>query len=256
MLNENILRREIVDAINEELSISDNVKWKAKVIAESISELIRKVAEKEKIADGVYKSHFDFSDKFLEKRFFWVTINCYGISGSIVFENLCDTVQHELSHVYQAIAGNKRISTFDGIYTKARTFLGSSDIGLRSIAEVVYFSYCYEQDGFINGLYGELMSKGVPSPRWSDLKDTGFYSDLIRFLNAVEYVSENEAALSNVCRKEFGLNIRKVVENGKIAERWIKEKIGKVLIKIRMDYEEEGVRFLSDTKGNTSPYLG
>ena len=292
MLNENILRREIVDIINEELSISDNVKWKAKVIAESISELIRKVAEKEKVADGVYKSHFDFSDKFLEKnieysvnfynfanrdvfnresvnltcgegttvtdgkRFFWVTINCYGISGSIVFENLCDTVQHELSHVYQAIAGNKRITTFDGIYAKARTFLGSSDIGLRSIAEVVYFSYCYEQDGFINGLYAELMSKGVPSPRWSDLKDTGFYSDLTRFLNAVEYVSGNEAALSGVCRKEFGLNIRKVVENGKIAERRIKEKIGKVLIKIRKDYEEEGVRFLSDTKGNTSPYLG
>ena len=84
MLNENILRREIVDAINEELSISDNVKWKAKVIAESISELIRKVAEKEKIADGVYKSHFDFSDKFLEKNIKY-SVNFYNFAKIVEF---------------------------------------------------------------------------------------------------------------------------------------------------------------------------
>jgi hypothetical protein len=291
MINEPVIKKEILEAINEELSISDSVKWKAKEIAKIISDNIALSEKKERIANGVSRKKFEFSDVFLEKniryavnfynfdnrsvfnaesknincddgstttdgkRYFWVTVNCYGISGQVVFENLCGTVQHELNHIYQAIKGDGRITKFDKIYSTASAFLGCNDEKIRSIAEVIYFSYSYEQDGFINGLYGELRSKNIPSPSWEDLKDTGFYADFARFLNAVEYVDANREFLSEICFKKFGFDIQTVVSNGRKALRRLKEKIGKVLIKLRKDYEEEGVRFLSDAKGNSAPYL-
>lgn len=288
------LIKEIKETIQEELSIADKVKEEASRLLERIKSYLNN-SENEPESDisntrkktGSFKDNFEGINltvsyvyyNFLTKKAFenakgrldfnnsnslkiskksWlINIKCYGISGSLDSEDLADSLQHEVEHIYQGIHGKPILNEPNQIYFNVQNSLSSKDDGIRKAAEIIYFSYDFEQDGFVNGLYAYLREKENPIPKWDDILDSEPVAWLNRVDENVEYLEnekENEQ-LNRKCMELFGKTIKQIILIGGISKRRMKTKIGKVLIKIRKDAMNEGAVFLIPKNGGEVPYV-
>lgn len=287
------LKNDICEAINEELSIADDVRNEALKISDDIA---KKRGEFEEIDSEIPDSKkfccsktievfgvkvstafiyynfltpdalkyasgkYDFTTSFSSKvgRNVWImTIKCYGISGGLKFEDLCDSVQHELEHIYQGEMGQSAITSQNVDYSKISTKLGSKDERIRRTAEILYASIDYEQDAMLNGLYASLNARGLPAPLWQDIEDSEIYSWLERLVGDADYVKniKDDENYYQLCKTEFNIKPIEVLARAKHAEKRIKSKIGKVLIKIRKDKINEGHAFMLTSKGTPHPFF-
>ena len=88
-------------------------------------------------------------------------------NGRLCEDTLRSTLQHEVEHAYQLLLkkGTPKKDVkhdYNAIYNKALEDCNSNDSHARYIATYFYSCSKYEQDGFVNGLYGSLKGKSIP----------------------------------------------------------------------------------------------
>ncbi len=105
---------------------------------------------------------------FVRDSMFFLTINIGAVSGNFDKASLAENVQHELEHVFQQSKMHKSFGNekSNAVYSLVKSYIHSSDEIERSIATILYMPFKYEQDAFVNGLYGYLftnVSYGLPA---------------------------------------------------------------------------------------------
>lgn len=192
--------------------------------------------------------NFSYATK-ADKKLYFLTVYGYAVNNKLQVEDIVDSIQHEVEHIFQGSIGKKSLNTNDNLYLSAINHINDGNI-LGIIANTIYFSYDYEQDAIVNGLYAQLMSSENPVPRWDDIVDTQIY-DSIEFLKkSILVLSLKKHWLQDKCRNTFGITIDNVILNAKKAYKRLINKVGKVLIKVNKDRQiNEGFIFRAASNG-------
>lgn len=189
-----------------------------------------------------YKSNIEYSDaqtNFVGRNNIFLFIKCYGISGDIKYQDLCDSVQHELNHIYQDIRGSKTINNFsiNLLYNKAISRLNNKDEFIDKCAWLIYFSYDFEQDGYLNGMYAYFMSNEEKIPNWDEIREMSIYKciktirDNLIWLKKCKVTNEHREML----KEEFNISFDWLLKFGERGLRRIVRKMSNVLEKIKKD---------------------
>lgn len=281
-IEENI-KKKLNNAINEELSVSNDVYNTSLNILLKINEYIKKTEYKQ-IKKGIKTQEFSFHETILNKKILIevihynfgnneyfeqyeteitysdgssisdgnrlnnIKISCYSISNKFYSDNAMDVIQHEVEHVFQGIKGSNIITNFNKLYDTAANALQSNNLKLKILSNIVYLSYKFEIDAYINGLYGYLMQKeGIPT--YEDIKKTPLYINLKVFRRQLNIISKDKE-YENISSTFFGIPLKKIIKNSLNAENYLINKLGKILIKVQQDKEKQGLGHLTTTKGN------
>lgn len=277
-LFENQINENIKQAIREELSINSQVSDFAyeiyKEVVENISKnyssnathldgygiyefSFKKVFNEKKVLISVnyfnFKSWSDYYFKSKETidckygtsqsdgdKMNFITVYCYGISGRLDKASTLDTIQHEVEHIFQAISGQKQITIFDSNYSfAAQHLMDNENKILKLISSLVYYSYEYEQDAYVNGLYAMLMNSEYPTPSWDEIKQSEAYTALKKLRTSISvYINPDEAfkrKSEDIARERFGMSLNSILKKAFQADSRLVKKIGKVLIKVKKD---------------------
>ena len=281
-IEENI-KKKLNNAINEELSVSNDVYNTSLNILLKINKYIKKTEYKQ-IKKGIKIQEFSFHETILNKKILVevihynfgnneyfeqyeteitysdgssisdgnrlnnIKISCYSISNKFYSDNAMDVIQHEVEHVFQGIKGSKIITNFNKLYDTATNGLQSNNLKLKILSNIVYLSYKFEIDAYINGLYGYLMQKeGIPT--YEDIKKRPLYVNLKVFRRQLSIISKDKE-YENISSTFFGIPLKKIIKNSLNAENYLINKLGKILIKVQQDKEKQGLGYLTTTKGN------
>ena len=190
----------------------------------------------EKILSGVIESPgatCSFNNKTLSVSFY--SFGDHGIDEN----TFSDQLQHEIEHIYQRIKKGKDIFSerSKNYYDICAKHLGSGDRVLKNLAIIGYFSQPAEQDAFCNGLYAFLKTKKVP-----DIDKMLEQTDAIRcftLLNIALNDTHDEWVRHEYEEKAktvFKKNIKTIVDTGYKASRRFKNKIEKVIKRIKLGY--------------------
>lgn len=177
-----------------------------------------------------------------------LTIQCYSISGTFQRDEALNTIQHEIEHIFQGLRGSASILTFDKLYNIAVKNLNNDDRKIATLADLIYLSYRFEIDGFLNGLYGFLMTQ-ENLPDFSTLKKSETYKRYLRFQKIKNTVIKNRNTYEKIATMIFGTNLNRIIKNAVRSEKYFFNRLGKVLIKVQKDKAEAGIGHLSTTKG-------
>lgn len=199
------------------------------------------------ISDDVYEMNKDRIDCYSGnsakmRKFCMMTINCFSVCGTLSKHDAMETIQHEVEHLYQESRGDKSVFSLSPHYLNASQYINSIDSNYRNLAQCVYLTYRFEQDGFINGLYGYLKQKNKVMPAWNDIKDSDAYAVLTKFESSLDYLenNKNSETLNYICKEKYGINVQNLINFSKKALNRIYNSIGRVLIKIRNERVNEG----------------
>lgn len=170
------------------------------------------------------------------KRVFSAKVTLCGVSGTIDKESAFEAIYHEIEHIYQQI---KMASPFgnDKIYMKMRTDMGSTNDMRRNAANFFYTCIKSEQEGFVNGLYGYLMSLLAPCIE-NEYEKSDCYQKYVEMTELYKKIFNNEEGVK--IAKEYGLTPTK-------AKKCIKNfllRICRCIIKVREDkVKYQGLRY-------------
>ena len=187
-------------------------------------------------------------------KYNFIFITCYSVNGKVDMKSLYDTVYHEVEHIFQAQKGNKQIKTFDALYQILPEYLNCKNYSLKHASRVLYYSYTYEQDAFVNGLYGFISQLGI-IPQWKDIKTSQAYKSIEKLRNAIVFLQKNinNENYNEEIKKTFNYTIPQLIKIGKQTEKRFLEKLGKVLIKHRNEMLFENI--IIRTNNSTTKYF-
>ena len=188
----------------------------------------------------------NFYDKFHEKidfsshnsniggRVVFITIKGYLISGNLNKEDISDSIQHGINHIFQDINGKVDNEKERKLYYLVLNKLNNKNNIISKLAYGLYYSFNSEQDSYVNGLYAYLMNKGLIVP-WDDIKrDTDAYNAILGIKEAISLINDNN--IDNTIIENFSMNRKQMEKFLKNGLKRLEIKIGKVLIKHRKDY--------------------
>ena len=280
--------------INEELSIADTVKEMSDDIIIKIKEELKNIkTEKDKSNQGVYTSKFHINSEINGKKILvsgtyynflnnevlqkvgnqydidyaasvcdgnginFIFINCYAISGTLQTKSLYGQIYHEVNHIYQGNCGSNVVTNNIKEYSIASGYIYSDNPIDRALSNVIYLNYKFEQDGYINELYGYLKNFG-PKPQWKNIYESSTYKAISDFENYIKYITENinNEELIYKCKEKYNLSPQRLIKLGHNSLDRIKRKIAKVLIKYNNDMMNEGINFLyKNCKNKANMYI-
>jgi len=129
---------------------------------------------------------FGGSSSFMEHT---LSVNFLGISGEIDGKSFFDSIQHELSHIYDSkmkgasLITAKRKDLYNLSVQKMHSKLnGGFD---KLLGEIVYFSFAEEQTAFVNGMYNLIMQDIFTQPM-----EILHQSDAYKALKRLEYYNK------------------------------------------------------------------
>lgn len=153
----------------------------------------RKYMEKYAEAKGINndaKSIVLYNKRKNENKYVLNGIWLYGvsISGTIQKSELLDGIQHELEHVYQQFKMGNDFGKED-VIGYVNDGLKSSDPFEFNVANLVYMSFKYEQEGFANGLYAYCASD--PTHYNDRFLSSPAYKKLLQLKEGRKFLEEN-----------------------------------------------------------------
>lgn len=171
----------------------------------------------------------------LSNKLFFMGITVPMVSGQISRQEVMDTIQHELSHIYEQKMMGNAYSNNDA-YSLLKTNMGSLNELISKTAKLIYGCIKSEQSGFVNGLYAYLMSQpeifSMETLKKSDCWK--LYEDMISIYNQF---SDNPEFVKEL--KKYKMNLTKIE---KLINNFI-NKIGKVVVKVKQDkFKKQGFR--------------
>ena len=168
----------------------------------------------------------------------FIIITTYGVSGNVKLNDLSDSLQHEFNHLFQASKGSTTITntSFKSLYNIVNNNLKSNNELLSKIAWSLYYSYDFEQDGFINGAYSFFM-QDEKYPNWEEMRELPLYNAILTLRNNLKYLKNREISREedSLIKSAFNINYNYAI---KFCERGLKRfvrKIYNVLRKIQKD---------------------
>lgn len=256
--------------ITEELSISDNVKQASELVIQEINTNIRNTKSTPINFNGVtYKTnHFDtikynkkitiiykyfnykdmdifklykktIEDKFKNENktgFDTISLTIESVDNYIFPQTLNDTIYHEMEHIFQKTMSGKPFGGKE-LYELAISFKNSSDIYEKTLANIIYLTRRYEQDAYVNGLYGTMIDLDDVdyAVRTSDVY--GALLQLRNDYNLLYKTDKNDINLNNALGYYHKFNYTydrflKEASNGIIN---INKKIGRIISKYKND---------------------
>lgn len=170
------------------------------------------------------------------KRLF---IPAYMYDGAIDTKFLYNSVFHELEHMYQNAKSGKSFSNRE-LYSEIGNMLHNSSEIIRSVGQMLYFSFPEEQDAYANGMYGEFVASrnnGMDvddiiknSEAWKYLKL--LHKDYSLYLN-----KKNDSELNEKLKKlKIDKNIDRILKK---AINDYQRKIARVALKIKQEYYKD-----------------
>lgn len=172
---------------------------------------------------------------YVSDKLFFMGLTIPMISGQIVKSNVIDTIQHELSHLFEQKMMGKKYSD-SNIYSFIKTNMESRNVIVSKTAQLMYGCIKSEQDSYVNGLYAYLMAK-PEMPSMEIIKKSEcwiLYEKMCSIYN--EFCDEQDFIKE---LKKYKMTPEKVM---KLCDNFIK-KIGKVLVKVKQDkYKKQGFR--------------
>lgn len=194
-----------------------------------------------------YKSYIEYSytSPLMERKKLFVYIHSCSISGGLVKNVVMDNLQHELEHCYQIIL-NKAILPKDNNYSIAFNTL-NSNLNEKEleyiISEALYYSYSFEQDGYVNGLYQYINNSKTPMIELNDIMDSPaceVYFKLKKYINIIE--KNNKVEVDKILKNKFNLTYNKYINILNKACKRFAKKIGNVLALHRIKRINSGIR--------------
>lgn len=124
----------------------------------------------------------------------------------------------------------------DSIYINASKNLLNDNEALKHVSNVLYYSYSFEQDGYVNGLYADLMTNTSIILSWDNIKDSSAYTGYAMLSKSLEIISKNKDKKSVIdsCNM-YNITVNELLKNGYTAKERFIRKIGNVIIKARKD---------------------
>ena len=193
----------------------------------------------------------------MEKKMFFIYLHTCSISGGLKKDISLDNLQHELEHCYQSSITNTLLPKDDNYSIALKTINGNMDEKELEyiISEALYYSYSFEQDGYVNGLYQYLVNSEEPVFDLFDIVDNSAckaYFKLKDYISIIESSDENE--VSEILRRKYKISYRKYVSILHKAEKRFIKKIGNVLALHRMQAIKNGV-MLSECIGGDIVFI-
>lgn len=182
------------------------------------------------------------------------------ISGTFKEFTFGDTIQHEVEHIYQMSMQRKPLLTKKvggysansglTIYDLANQNIKNDDCGgfIAILSKIIYYTRNEEQDGFVNGLYAQLVNMDSFNNEERIVMNSTPYK-LIGMLSEYEnYLKDNFDNYNFKAASVFFNRKRKwFINQCEIARRKITSKLTKVIKKARKDFNakisEEFVSF-------------
>lgn len=268
------IRHSINECINEELSISNEVRDASNRIIYEIKLFVKKLKTEPTEIQGVSKKEGQFSIKVLNKdikinlyyyNFFnresynknydkirkinnsTINITILAISGTIDPRFVNDTVYHEMEHIFQKSIIQKDFGGKD-LYNHAINDKKSSNPYSKALGEIIYLTRKFEQDAYINGLYGLLMGDDndityivTHSDVYKKLLDLQRSYDFL--LNADKENINFQIAISGYQQFNYGYN--RFIREAAKAIKYINNRIGKIIIKSKNDKDKQIAEIIS-----------
>ena len=185
-----------------------------------------------------YQNYIDTTSKVNcnKERFVFGFIKCVSVCGTVIKTDLQNTLIHELNHIYQTCMGSTKIINKNYHYLSIFQNLNNKDEMIRKLAQSLYYSYDFEQDGFVNELYTTLMNHHQIVD-WNVIKNTEIYNILHKMREMLKYVENNinDKKLNEILFNNFKLNTNRYIHRLTKGIKRLENKIGKVLIKHRKD---------------------
>ena len=186
----------INNILREELSIANDV---IKISNDVFSNVIKIIKDniQENIFDKLYNFNFSYADKFnvtlntvnfrtkedylffgYDENNITIMTNAYYandntlylffglINNKIDYNDILNTIQHEIEHYYQGVCKQSSLSTSD--YQWAISNLNNENIFIAILSQIKYFTKQFELDAQINGAYSEGKSFNFNMLSYSD----------------------------------------------------------------------------------------
>lgn len=194
-----------------------------------------------------YKDEIDFDEGRTicdGDRFNYIRMCCYSITGQLDSAAALDTIQHEVEHVYQGLMGSSLITTYNDLYTTAANNLNNKDERIRTLAFLIYNSQTFEIDAFVNGLYGFLMQQNGFID-YDTICKCPLYERLLTYRTLLSNVLDDKEKYEDVCRLMFRKTLYQIIKSALKGEKYMMNKIGKVIVKARKDRQEQNIGHLN-----------
>lgn len=175
------------------------------------------------------------SSAWVSKKSFFMWLTVPMVSGNVVRQDVKDSIQHELEHIFQQKMFGKPFSDAKR-YARMRMSLESGDENERKAARLVYACLKSEQEGFCNGMYSYLMS--LPEPlSMHAVKKTPAWKTYEEAYRIFEETTDNEGLKNEV--EKYGLKVKAV---RRLLDNFVK-RMGRVVVKVKEDkYKKQNWR--------------
>ena len=175
-----------------------------------------------------------------------ITITIISVANKIDTNTLHDSIYHELEHMYQlSKRGKSFIENRNDIYYHAHDLMHSlqpNTLGYM-IAACLYLSETFEQDAYVNGMYGAVMGK--INNFWDimkEFKNTSAYNGIKSFeqyLNLIKTYRDETIQTLNTYFYEYNISYDDMIKYFEDRLKRFETKIGKVITKMQEDYKEQ-----------------
>lgn len=172
------------------------------------------------------------------------------INGIIDNNTLEDSVAHELTHNFQSILKGGELlndKTKANYQTANRNFASNSE-NVRIIASVIYLTYKFEQDAFLNGAYAYILSEYEKNYDITDAYEkTEAYNSLQSLMYYLDIMHD---ALSNNhvgnvtkdhCKSEYNMSFEKILAIGEKAYSRYSRKLARMYAQALADIRNKNI---------------
>lgn len=175
-----------------------------------------------------------------------IAVTIISVAGNIDTNTLHDSIYHELEHMYQLQKrGKSFINNEEDIYYYAHNLMHSlpqNSLGYM-IAACLYLSETFEQDAYVNGMYGAVMNR--VKNFWDITKEfqqTSAYNALKNFEQYFEVFQKYKEETMQTLEQYFGeynITYDNMIPYFESRLKRFKTKVGKVIMKMQEDYKEQ-----------------
>lgn len=264
IFNEDVECRKLKSVIEEELGISNEVKFISNDLVKKINKeykpgyTLKVTPFSEKC--GEYTILFDMRDfdKMSEASkegaeykgvtyFTKKEIRVFGftVKGRLLLPNLYEVLQHELKHIYDLYKSGRNgfLEKKNGakIYTIAATQATNKSLPeeQRAIGYAVYLSHDFEGQAFESGTYAYLMKQNLSfiGDEVEAVKDTMYYKRLMFVRYAYDFIWDNESRAKEIAESVYGKNLNWLKRTVGVSLKMTRRQIGRAVAKVRNDYD-------------------
>ena len=195
-----------------------------------------------------------------------LSVSFFSINGIIDEEILEGGIAHELTHNFQnqnrtmPLLPNEKVKK---VYRNSDKNI-NSQIGLfKYIGIVIYLTYSFEQDAYLNAAYNYIMQKcGENNEFLYIYSQTEAYNSLHRMRNCLDLIekalndNDIKEKINQHCIKEYHISLEKIHKNGEKAYKRYARKLARMCGQAIKDVENKQIKegWLTHTREFYNPF--